>query len=121
MSTFLVGISWCDPEEVAACKRVGLDDDVSCSTGLFIDADSGDDALSWGNAVAKKYMKFLFSGNKYLPEALDVFCWIEANPESSSWKHCLPFFQKVPVGQYPDFHKMTTEAYSEWCKKMGVS
>src|SRR4051794_6126823 len=111
MSTFLVGISWYDPEEVAAYKRVGLDDDVSCSTGIFIDADTGDGALSWGNSVANKYMEFLFSGKNYAPEALDVFSWVEANPEKSSWNHCLPFFQRVSVGQYPDFHKMTAEAY----------
>jgi hypothetical protein len=121
MSPFLVGISWCDPEEVAAYKRVGLDDDPRCSTGIFIDADTEDDALSWGNAVATKYMNYLFQGKNYVPEALEVFCWVEANPETSSWKHCLPFFQRVPVGQYPDFQKMTTEAYCQWCKENGIS
>jgi hypothetical protein len=64
MSTFLVGISWCDLEEVAAYKSVGLDDDPRCATGIFIVADTGDDALSWGNSVANKYMEFLFPGEK---------------------------------------------------------
>ncbi len=70
MSSYLVGISWRDPEEVAA---------------------------------------------------YEVFCWLEENPEQSSWRHCLGFFQRVSVGEYPDYHKMTTEAYSEWCEKMGMS
>lgn len=121
MSAFLVGLSWCDPEEVAACKRVGLDDDPRCSTGIFIDAGTREDALFWGKAVASKYMEFLFQENNYALAALDVFCWVEENPEQSGWKHCLGFFQRVSVAQYPDFHKMTTEAYSEWCKKMGIS
>jgi len=121
MSAFFVGISWCDPEEVAACKRVGLDDDPRCSTGVFIDASTGDEALSWGKAVASKYVEFLFREKNYAPEALEVFCWVEADPGQSSWKHCLEFFQRVSVAQYPDLHKMTTEAYSEWCKKMEAS
>jgi hypothetical protein len=121
LATFLIAISWSDPEEVAAYKRVGLDDDPCCSTGKFIHADTAEDALSWGNAVATKYMEFLFQQKNYAPEDLDVYCWVEANPETSSWMHCLEFFQKVIIGQYPDFQRMTSEAYSEWCRKMGVT
>jgi hypothetical protein len=121
MTAFLIGLSWWDPEEVAACKRVGLDSDPRCSTGIFVDADTGDEALSWGKAVANKHMEFLFGEKNFAPDALAVFCWIEADPEHSSWKHCVEFFQRVSVGQFPDFHRMTTEAYSEWCKQMGVS
>jgi hypothetical protein len=121
MNPFLIGLSWCDPEEVAACKRAGLDDDPRCSTGIFINADTAEEALYWGEAVANKYMEFLFREKNYVPEALEVFCWIEANPASSSWKHCLAFFQRIPVGQNPDFRELTTEAYSAWCRKMGES
>jgi hypothetical protein len=121
MSVFLIAISWSDPEEVAAYKRVGLDDDPSCSTGIFIDADTVEHALSWGNTVLRKYTEFLFQRKNYAPEALELHCWLEANPEGSSWKHCLEFFPQVSVGQYPDFHKMTAEAYSEWCRKMGIT
>jgi hypothetical protein len=48
VTIFLIAISWSDPEEVAAYKRVGLDDDPCCSTGIFIHADSAKDALAWG-------------------------------------------------------------------------
>src|SRR5467141_1240287 len=118
MSAFL---GWCDPEEVAARKRVGLDDDPRCSTGVFNDASRVDEVLFWGKAVTRKFVGFLFREKNYAAEALEVFCWVEADPGQSSWKHCLEFFQRVSVAQYPDLHKMTTEAYSEWCKKMGVS
>ena len=84
MTTFLIGLSWCDPEEVAACKRVGLDDDPRCSTGIFIYADTGEEALSWGKTLADKYMESLFREQNYAPDAMEVFCWIEANPGESS-------------------------------------
>jgi hypothetical protein len=121
VSAFLIGISWSDPEEVAACKRVGLDEDPRCSTGIFIQAATAEDASSWGNEVAKNYLKFLFDQKKYAPETFQLFYWIEESPDQSSWKHCLEFFQKVPVGQFPDFQKMTTEAYTQWCRKVGMS
>jgi len=82
VNTFLIAISWSDPEEVAAYKRVGLDDDPCCSTGIFIHADSAEDALSWGNAVATKYMEFLFQQKNYAPEALDVYAGSKQIPRS---------------------------------------
>lgn len=118
--TFLIGISWCDPEEVAACKRVGLDDDPRCSTGLFIDSKTPDEALSWAETVAGDYMRFLFDDKQYLKEVFETFCWVVEKPETSAWKHCLGFFQKITVGQLPDFQKMTIEAYNEWCTKEGL-
>ena len=121
MSTFLVGIGWCDPEEVAAYKRVGLDDDPRCSTRLFVDSATPDEAVSWAESVALKYMEFLFPHNRHPQDALEIFCWLEESPGSSAWKHCLEFFQRVSVGQFPDFQKMTTEAYSDWCKRVGIA
>jgi hypothetical protein len=121
MGTFLVGISWCDPEEVAACKRVGIDDDAHCSTGLFVDSASPNEAVSWAETVAAKFMEFLFHAKQYPQEILEISCWVEETPESSAWKHCLGFFQRISVGQFPDFQKMTTEAYSEWCRRAGVA
>jgi hypothetical protein len=121
MSAFLIAISWNDPEEVAAYKRVGLDDVPSCSTGIFIHADTVDHALSWGSTVLKKFTEFLFPQKDYALEALELHCWVEVNPEDSSWKHCLDFFPHILVGQYPDFQNMTAEAYSEWCRNKGIT
>jgi hypothetical protein len=120
MKPRLVAISWSDPEEVAACRRVGLDDDPTCATGIFVVADNADEALKWANTVAARFMEFLFANKEYSIEALEVFCWVESDPERSSWKHCLDFFQKVAPGEYPDFQKMTSKAYSDWCRKMGL-
>src|SRR3954447_3722697 len=83
MSAFLIAISWNDPEEVAAYKRVGLDDVPSCSTGIFIHADTVDHALSWGSTVLKKFTEFLFPQKDYALEALELHCWVEVNPEDS--------------------------------------
>jgi hypothetical protein len=121
MRAFLVGISWCDPEEVAAYKRGGLDDDPRCSTGLFVESATAEEAVSWTKAVAVKYMEVLFHPKQYPQEALEIFCWVEERPESSAWKHCLEFFQQISVGRFPDYQKMTTGAYSEWCKKVGIA
>ncbi len=59
MTPFLVGISWADPEEVAASKRVGLDDDPRSSTGVFVLAEDAETALSWGNDIAKAFLGYL--------------------------------------------------------------
>ena len=52
--------------------------------------------------------------------ALRYAHWIEPDPESSSWKHCLSFFPKVRVGEFPDFARMTTKAYVDWSKEHGL-
>ncbi len=121
MNAFLVGISWSDPEEVAAYQRMRLDDDPRCSTGLFVTAENPSEALEWANCVAKEFMDYLFADKQYSIESLDVWCWAERDPEQGSWKHCLDFFQRVSYGSYPDFQKMTAQAYSDWCKKMGLA
>jgi hypothetical protein len=121
MNAFLIGMSWCDPEEVAAYKSAGLDDDPRCSTGVFVVAENSDEAVKWANSVAKEFMGYFFRGEQYAIESLELFCWVEQEPELSSWKHCLDFFQRVSLGEYPDFQKMTPQAYSDWCKRMGLS
>jgi hypothetical protein len=121
MNAFLIGLSWCDPEEVRAYVCAGLDDDPRCSTGLFIMAEDEAAALSWGNEVSQKYLGFLFAEKNYQPEQLEVHCWVEADPQDCSWAHCLDFFQRVQVGQVPEFPKMTAEAYLNWCKNAGIA
>lgn len=119
MNTYLIALSWCDPEQVAAYVRVGLDDDPRCATGLFITAENEAAALAWANEVCQKYMAYLFAGKNYLLKDVEIFCWVD-DVQKTCWKHCLDFFQKVQVGQVPEFPKMTTEAYIEWCKKAGI-
>ena len=121
MSAFLVGLSWRDPEEVAAFVRIGLDDDSRCATGIFIVAENKTVALSWGTEICKRYLDFLFANKNYRFEELEIFCWVEEDPQKSSWTHCLDFFPRVQVGQNPEFQKMTADAYSDWCKKAGIS
>jgi hypothetical protein len=121
MNAYLIGLSWRDPEEVRAYVCAGLDDDPTCSTGLFITAEDKAAALSWGNEVCRKYMGYLFAGKNYSAKELDIFCWVEAEPKNCPWTHCLDFFQRVQVGQDPEFLKMTAEAYVEWCNKAGIA
>jgi hypothetical protein len=121
MNAFLIGLSWRDPEEVASFVRMGLDDDSRWSTGIFITAGDKATALSWGNEVGKKFMDFLFANKNYQPKELELFCWVEEDPPKSSWKHCLDFFQRIQIGQHPEFQKMTADAYGDWCKKAGRS
>jgi hypothetical protein len=121
MKAYLVGLSWCDPEEIRAYVCAGLDDDPTCSTGLFVMAENEAAALSWGNEVCRKYMGYLFAGKNCSEEELDTFCWVDADPQNSRWTHCLDFFQRVQTGQVPEFQKMTAEAYVNWCKKAGIA
>ncbi len=120
MNTYLIGLSWCDPEEVAAYVHAGFDDDPTCSTGLFVMAEDEAAALSWATEVCKWHMVYLFAGKNYHLEQLEIHCWVDADPKNSRWTHCLDFFQRIEVGQEPEFEKMTAEAYVNWCNKAGI-
>ncbi len=121
MEKYLFGFSWDDPEEAEAYKRLGVDFEAGCSTGIFVEALDKDAAISWGIKVAEGYLNYIYKDKHYSLTELDIYHWIEDDPTTSDWKHCLDFFQRTKVGELPDFSLMTVEAYCEWCKRNGIS
>jgi hypothetical protein len=99
-------------------RRTGSD--FESSTGVFIEAPSDADALAWGSEISEAFLRHAYGDSAISWKALDYAHWIEADPASCSWKHCLSFFPTVRVGQFPEFSQMTAEAYARWCREHGL-
>ncbi len=119
MQEFLIGFDFHEPERFAQFQR-GIIEDFESSTGLFVEADNQLEAMAWAEIVAAELLKHLNHDPTLDWKAMDYSCWVEEIPESSSWKHCLSFFQRVKVGEMPDLTQMGTPAYIEWAKQHGI-
>ena len=94
LTTYLVGITFHEPDAFAAWQR-GAIEDYESSTGVFIDAASREEALSWGEAIGEAMLRHVNGDDTLDWKASGYSAWIEDSPESSGWKHCLSFFQRV--------------------------
>jgi hypothetical protein len=117
---YLVGFTFHEPEGWDLFQR-GIVEDGESSTGLFVEAETPEAALEWAAHVASALLKHVNSDPSLDGEALGDRCWIEEDPERSSWSHCLAFFQRVKAGEMPELSEMGTEAYARWAKGDGVA
>jgi hypothetical protein len=119
MSSYLFGFGYEDALEMKCNAEWGTD--YESSTGVFIEANSEEEATAWGCEIAEAFMRYENDGDPSISwRACGYAHWIEANPETSDWSHCLSYFQRVKVGEFPDFDRMTSRAYVEWCKANGI-
>jgi hypothetical protein len=110
---YLIGVMYHEPEAYRLWKS-GLIEDYESSTGLFVEADSAEAAVEWGEEVGQTLLRHA-NGDATLDwKSLGYFCWFEESPHNGSWGHCLDFFQHVRVGQWPDLEGMGTSAYTRW-------
>jgi hypothetical protein len=112
---YLIGFGYHEPEDYAAWER-GVIEDFESSTGIFISAPTKEEALRWGEVIAGELFRRLNPKEPKSWKESGHAVWIEENPATGSWKHCLGFFQHVRVGQMPDFAEMGTPAYVRWMK-----
>ncbi|HET6250200.1 MAG TPA: hypothetical protein VFE47_21090 [Tepidisphaeraceae bacterium] len=119
MQKFLVGMCYHEPEAWALHQR-GIIEDFESSTGLFVEAPTPQEAAMWGEAVACELLRYANNDSSLDWAALGYTCWIETDPQSSGWAHCLPFFQCVRVGEMPDLTQMDTPAYTKWATAHGI-
>ena len=118
MPSYLFGFGYEGPLEMKCNDETGSD--YESSVGVFIEADSETEALAWGCEIAERYMKHEHGGDPSISwRARGYAYWIESHPETSSWSHCLTFFQRVTVGEFPVFARMTSRAYVEWSRANG--
>jgi hypothetical protein len=94
----------------------GVIEDFESSTGIFIQSDSEEEAISWAEKIGDKLFKKENPNETKDWKSFGHFCWIENDWNKSNWSHCLDFFQNVQVGQFPDFDNMGTKAYEKWVK-----
>ena len=118
MPTFLYGFGYEDKYEMDANRR--NNSDWESSKGVFIDAPSEADALQWGREIAEAFLRYEHDDPSVSWKALGYADWIEPDPSSCVWKHCLSFFPSVRVGEFPELSRMTTAAYVAWCKEHGL-
>src|SRR6516162_7294191 len=98
MNEYLIGFGYHEPESYAAWER-GVTEDFESSTGIFISAPTKEEALRWGEVVAGELFRRLNPKEARTWKEVGHDLWIEENPASCSWKHCLSFFQHVHVGE----------------------
>jgi|GEM_PF-2253501 len=119
MREFLIGFCFHEPEAWASHQR-GILEDYESSTGVFVEANSAEDALAWGEVIATELLRYSNHDPTLDWKNLGYFCWIEKDPQTSSWKHCLSFFKHVRAGEMPDLTEMGTPAYSRWAEENGI-
>ena len=90
------------------------------STGVFIEAESARAALAWGREISEVFCARLHTTEELSWAERSYSCWIEDEPASSDWSHCLDFFPRVAAGEHPDPFAMTTEAYLAWGEETGA-
>jgi hypothetical protein len=112
MPEFLVGIGYHEPEPFAQWQR-GLIEDYESSTGLWVVADTPEQAVAWGGRVGEALHRRV-NNDPLADWSADYSCWLEESPTKSGWAHCLDFFQRVRVGEMPALECMETEAYHRW-------
>jgi hypothetical protein len=115
MPEYLIGVMFHEPDAFALWNQ-GSIEDYESTTGIFIEAESTEAALAWGERIGESLLQYLNHDSTLNWKKLGYFCWVEESPSTCSWKHCLSFFQHVPVGQMPDFDRMTADAYEKWAE-----
>lgn len=113
MAEYLVGIMYHEPESFALWNR-GVIEDYESTTGLFITADTLEEAIAWGDRVGQELLRFVCSDPTLDWHLFDYHCWIEHRADGGGWSHCLDFFQHVRAGEWPVFERMTSDAYRRW-------
>ena len=119
MSRYLVGIMFHEPEPYALWNR-GIIEDYESSTGLFVSANTREEAISWGEVVGQLLLRRLNNDPDLNWADCGYSCWIEDDVESSEWSHCKDFFQSVDVGVVPNLDEMGTAAYERWMERTAV-
>ena len=117
MNTYLIGISYHEPEPYRNWLK-GLIEEYLSATGILINANSEEDAIAWGEQIGQKLFQMENPKESFDWKSFEHFCWVEQNWKASGWNHCLDFFQTVDYGNYPDLKKMGTEAFVQWCEKI---
>lgn len=113
MKEYLVGIMYHEPKAYQMWLK-GVMEDYESSTGVFIEANSEEEALKWSELISSKLFQKLNPKEDKEWKDFEYSNWVESDPASSCWNHCLDFFQRIKVGELPDFSKMGTDAYGDW-------
>jgi hypothetical protein len=113
MEKYLVGISYHEADYYESSEKE-IYEDYESSTGIFITANSPEEAIAWGEIVGDALFKIKNPNETKSWESFGHYCWIEEDWEESSWEHCFDFLQSVDQGTHPAYENMGIEAYLKW-------
>jgi hypothetical protein len=118
MQTYLIGLMYHESECLQRWNA-GMIEDYEASTGIYIEAESEENALIWAEQIAIELMRHVNNDPNVDWKEFGYFCWTVPNPEQSDWVHCLSFFQHVKFGSHPDYSQMGIKAYQRWLEVTG--
>jgi hypothetical protein len=113
---YLIGFSYHEPERYALWQR-GVIEDFESNTGLWIKANTPEEAISWCEKVAETLHRLVNGDPAADWSGAGHDCWVEKSPATSCWNHCLDFFQRLSVGEMPLFDRMGGDAFARWLKQ----
>jgi len=112
-SEFLVIFQYHEPEPFHQFEQ-GMLEEYESTTGIYIDAETENEAQKWAEAIASELLKHCNADVHLNWNQFKYSCWVEHHPDESPWSHCLDFFQHVRVGQLPVLDGMDSTAYLSW-------
>jgi len=110
MNEYLISLEYHYPKDYDLWIK-GVIEDYEAHTGLFVRAETVEQALEWGAVVAARLLNHVHAKMGLTLEQFQHECSLEVDPNQSDWTHCLGFFQHVAYGEMPELDRMTTAAY----------
>lgn len=109
MGSYLFRFGYCTPAQWHANETHGWDDE--SSSAVFVEADSAEAALLWGETIAEHFMQALFAATEQTSgapswKASNFACWIEDSPDKSFTPEQLGRIPVVKVGEFPHFERL---------------
>lgn len=101
---YLYIFSYQTPEQMTSMAHDG--DPEESSAAVFIEAESPDQALTWGREISYKYVRQLFGDRLVDWKASNFAHWVECEPHK---EYPAAILEKLPVvasGDYPDFESL---------------
>ncbi len=113
LTKYLVGMEYHYFEDYERWEK-GIMEDYEASTGIFIEAKTKEEAISWAENIAEKLFRIENPRETRNWKSFGHSCWVAEDLKNCGWAHYFDFLQNVKVGQYPDFENMGLAAYERW-------
>ncbi len=104
MARYLYVFAYQTPAQVEAAARGGFAEEAS--EAVFIEADSAEQAMEWGQQISEEFIKSLFPQGEMSWKSQNFAHWIEAEPQAEYPADLLRRLPVVPCGVQPAFSNL---------------
>jgi hypothetical protein len=101
MKRYVYFFGYCTPDQIRRNEQHGWDDEDSAA--LLIMADSEEQALEWGRAIAEAFVCRLFNDQNASWKAQNFADGVETDAAETYSKDALIRMTTVNYGEYPDW------------------